>query len=122
MSPETIMKSYCNKVGIQFDDSMLRWDEAPKDLQVFQEWMPWFEGVLTSTSFQPSATKPKSPMVMPDLPRHVLKAIEDNMPYYNKLHALRLKPDLLTVHWSSMRGLKRAFVSIVWNESMSLQI
>lgn len=60
--------------------------------------MPWFEGVLTSKTFQPSATKPKSPNVMPDLPRHVVKAIDDNMPYYNKMHAVRLRPNLLQPH------------------------
>ena len=76
---------------------MLNWDESPKNLQMFQEWMPWFEGVLTSKTFQPSATKPKSPMVMPNLPRHVQQAIDENMTYYNKMYALRVKPDLLQV-------------------------
>ncbi|ELT90072.1 hypothetical protein CAPTEDRAFT_218722 [Capitella teleta] len=95
--PETMLRLYCDKVGIEFQDRMLNWDEAP-DMQVFHEWMPWFEGVLTSKTFQPSATKPKSPNVMPDLPRHVVKAIDDNMPYYNKMHAVRLRPNLLQPH------------------------
>lgn len=56
--------------------------------------MPWFEGVLTSTTFQPSATKPKSPNIMPDLPKHVRQAIDDNMPSYNKLYRLRIKPQV----------------------------
>ena len=58
-----MLKLYCEKVGIDYQSSMVNWDETPKDLGVFQEWMPWFEGVLTSKSFQPSATKPKSPQV-----------------------------------------------------------
>jgi len=77
---------------------MLNWEDNPQDLNVFQEWMPWFEGVLTSNTFQPSATKPKSPMVTPDLPRHVQKAIDENMVYYNKMYALRLKPNTLQIH------------------------
>ena len=66
-------------------------------LATAQDWMPWFEGVLTSNTFEPSATKPKSPMTMPDLPRHVQKAIDENMTYYNKLYALRLKSNTLQI-------------------------
>lgn len=97
LSSEVTFRLYCDKVGIKFEDRMLNWEETPQDLTVFQEWMPWFEGVLTTNTFQPSATKPKSPMIMPDLPRHVQKAIEENMVYYNKMYALRLKPNLLRV-------------------------
>ena len=95
---ETTFRLFCDKVGIKFEDRMLNWEDNPQDLAVFQEWMPWFEGVLTTNTFQPSATKPKSPMVMPELPRHVQKAIDENMVYYNKMYALRLKPNLLQIH------------------------
>lgn len=94
---ETTFRLFCEKCAIQFEDRMLNWEDTPQDLAVFQEWMPWFEGVLTTNTFQPSATKPKSPMVMPDLPRHVQKAIDDNMPFYNKMYALRLKPSTLQI-------------------------
>jgi len=97
VATETTFRLFCDKVGIQFEDRMLNWEDTPQDLAVFQEWMPWFEGVLTTNTFQPSATKPKSPMVMPDLPRHVQKAIDDNMPFYNKMYALRLKPTTLQI-------------------------
>ena len=100
---ETTFRLFCEKVAIQFEDRMLNWEDlnwedTPQDLAVFQEWMPWFEGVLTTNTFQPSATKPKSPMVMPELPRHVQKAIDDNMSFYNKMYALRLKPSTLQIH------------------------
>ena len=95
--PENMLRQYCQKVGIKFDDSMLNWDEAPKEMEVFQDWMPWFEGVLTSKTFQPSATRPVSPQVLPNLPKHVQKAIDENMPIYNKMHAVRLKPILNTL-------------------------
>lgn len=94
---ETTFRLFCDKVGTTFEERMLKWEDTPQDLAVFQDWMPWFEGVLTTNTFQPSATKPKSPMVMPDLPRHVLKAIEENMVYYNKMHPLRLKPSTLQI-------------------------
>ena len=35
---------------------------------------------------------------MPDLPKHVRKAIDDNMQYYKKLHEKRLRPNTLHVH------------------------
>ena len=59
-------------------------------MQVFKDWLPWFEGVLTSSTFKPSDTKPKSPMVTPDLPRHVQKCIDDSMLLYKQMHAVRL--------------------------------
>lgn len=93
--PETMLRLYCDKVGIEFEDSMLNWEESPQEMELFKDWMPWFEGVLTSKTFQPSATKPKSPNVLPELPRHVMKAIEDNKVYYNKMYAYRLRPNTL---------------------------
>lgn len=99
-SAETTFRLYCDKIGIPFEDRMLNWEENCPDLEVFKDWMPWFEGVLTTNTFQPSATKPKSPMMMPDLPRHVQKAIDDNMVYYNKMYALRLKSHTLQILWT----------------------
>lgn len=88
---EPFLRQYCDKVGIDFQESMINWQETPKDIAAFTDWMPWFEGVLTSTTFQPSPTKPKSPLIMPDLPKHVQRAIDDNMIYYNTMYAKRLR-------------------------------
>lgn len=93
--PEDMLCQYCNKVGLNFEPKMLNWEEMPEDLTVFQDWMPWFEGVLTSKTFQPSKTKPPSPAVMPELPGYVEKAIKDNTPYYERLYQLRIKPNTL---------------------------
>ena len=60
---EDILRQYCRRMGLEFEDGMLNWDETPKNMEIFKDWMPWFEGVLTSKSFEPSATKPKSPQV-----------------------------------------------------------
>ncbi len=91
------MRQYCIKVGLNFEEGMLKWDDTPKEMEVFQDWMPWFEGVLTSKSFQPSATKPKSPLVLPNLPGYVQKAIDDNMEFYNQMYKHRLAPNVLEV-------------------------
>ncbi|CAD5124802.1 DgyrCDS13064 [Dimorphilus gyrociliatus] len=92
--PDSLLKQYCEKVGMEYEESMLNWEQTAQNMNVFEDWMPWFEGVLTSTTFQPSATKPKSPNIMPDLPKHVRQAIDDNMPSYNKLYRLRIKPQV----------------------------
>ena len=92
---EDILRQYCQKTGIAFEPNMLNWEDSPRDLTVFQDWMPWFEGVLTSKKFEPSATKPVSPVVMPAVPHYVQKAIDDNMDAYKKMHAQRLKPNTL---------------------------
>lgn len=44
---EDMLRQYCQKVGVEFEESMLKWEDTPKELGVFQDWMPWFEGVLT---------------------------------------------------------------------------
>lgn len=95
--PEDVLRQYCNKVGIEFEEKMLNWDETPHDMQVFADWMPWFEGVLTSKSFKPSATKPKSPQVMPDLPKYVVTCMEENKKLYDMLYAKRLIPNKLSI-------------------------
>ena len=31
---EAMLRLYCEKVGIEFEDSMINWDEQPKDMAV----------------------------------------------------------------------------------------
>ena len=94
---EDILRQYCIKVGVPLEEKMLNWDETPQDMSVFQDWMPWFEGVLTSKTFQPSATKPKSPNVLPKLPPYVQSAMDENTVYYNKMYKYRLAPNVLEI-------------------------
>ena len=72
---------------------MLNWEDSPNEIEVFKDWMPWFGAALASKSFRPLANEPNS---LTELPRHVLEAIEDSKVYYNKLHALRLRPNIST--------------------------
>ena len=107
-----MLKLYCSKVGIAFEQSMIDWNETQQQmkvtsrppshcshthvaseqvfLQVFKDWLPWFEGVLTSSTFTSSDTRPKSPMKLPDLPPDVQRCIDECMPVYNEMHAVRL--------------------------------
>jgi len=73
-------------------DTDVEWNGDAKDASVFRQWMPWFEGVLTSSTFQPSMTTPHSPTVVPELPRHVQQVIDESSVYYQQLYDVRLTP------------------------------
>jgi len=94
---ESMFRAYCAKTGIAFERPMLTWDDDAENAAVFRRWMPWFEGVLTSSTFQPSAMKPHSPKVLPELPRHVQQAVDDSLHFYRQLYDVRLRPTTLDV-------------------------
>jgi len=94
---ESICREYCAKIGVTFEPQMLNWDNEAENASLFQQWMPWFEGVLTSNTFQPSMTKPHTPKVLPELPRHVQQAIDDSRVYYRQMYDVRLRPETLVV-------------------------
>ena len=88
-----MFRAYCAMAGITFDTQMLNWNNDAEDSSVFRQWMPWFEGALTSNTFQPATTKPHGSEVMvSELPRHVQQAIDDSDVYYRQLYDMRLIP------------------------------
>jgi len=90
-----MFRAYCAKIGITFETQMLNWNNEAENSSVFRQWLPWFEGVLSSNTFQPATTKPHSPKVFPELPRHVQEAIDDSYAYYRQMYAVRLRPKTL---------------------------
>jgi len=92
-----MFRTYCTKIGITFETRMLNWDNDTEDTSAFQQWMPWFEGALTSNTFLPSTTKPHSPKVVPELPRHVQQVIDESDAYYRQMCDFRLTPTTLDV-------------------------
>ncbi|XP_074640879.1 uncharacterized protein LOC141898717 [Tubulanus polymorphus] len=84
--PEPILREYCARTGIPYDNAMVNWDQTPPEMKLFQDWLPWFEGTLKSTSFRSPATKKKTDEA---LPFDLEACIESNMPYYNKLYEKR---------------------------------
>ncbi|XP_013390865.1 branched-chain-amino-acid aminotransferase-like protein 2 [Lingula anatina] len=92
--PEGILKAYCAKTGIEFDPMMLNWEHNKPDMEIFKEWLPWFENAMTSKSFQSSGPSAKRPRKadQDELPSEVKACIEDCMPYYKKMFAKRLHP------------------------------
>jgi len=93
-----MFRAYCDKIGVAFETEMLKWNnEADENSTVFRQWLPWFEGALSSNTFQPAAAaKPRSPRVHPEeLPRHVQRAIDDSYVYYRQMYDVRLRPPTL---------------------------
>jgi len=92
-----MFRAYCAEIGVTFETQMLNWDNDVEDASVYRQWMPWFEGVLTSSTFQPVTTKPHSPKVVCELPLHVQQIIDESNAYYQQMHDVRLTPTSLDV-------------------------
>ena len=48
-----MMRLYCEKVGIEFEDSMIHWEHPVKDTSLFDDFPHFFEDLLKSSSFKP---------------------------------------------------------------------
>ncbi len=49
---ETTVKLYCDAVGIDFQECMLKWNPlTPAQYKQFEEWAPWLETALNSSGF-----------------------------------------------------------------------
>jgi len=92
-----MFRAYCAKIGVAFETQMLNWDNDAEDASVFRQWMPWFEGALTSSTFQASTTKQHNPKVVPELPPYVQQIIDESDVYYRQMYDVRLTPTMLHV-------------------------
>jgi Sulfotransferase domain len=83
-NPGGILKLLCEKVGVEFSDSMLSWPPGPRETDGI--WAKhWYGEVLTSTTFRrPSAREPEP---VPDRLRGVYEAC---LEAYQRLHQHRL--------------------------------
>ncbi|XP_014670149.1 PREDICTED: uncharacterized protein LOC106811124 [Priapulus caudatus] len=89
-NPESILQQYCKLTGLTYVDTMLDWSDCPVDESVFGAWLPWVTGVLKSTRFHPPSGRKDFDVA--SLPEPIQACIEDCMPYYNNLHAKRIRP------------------------------
>jgi len=90
-----MFRAYCAKIGVAFETQMLNWNNEVENSSVFRQWLPWFEGALSSSTFEAETTKPHSPKVLPELPRRVQQAVDDSYVYYKQMYAVRLRPTTL---------------------------
>lgn len=79
-NPETVLRQFCDKIEIPFDDNMLKWEaqKRPED----GIWAPYFyTSVHESTGFMPY--KPKTEA----FPKDLEPLLNEALPYYKLLEA-----------------------------------
>ena len=96
--PQSILRQYCEAVGIPYSDSLLKW-EAGDDI-VKKNWLTsksllhgnktgnYYAGAFASTEFQPASDPPSGD----DVPDDVKELIAKAEPFYQKLYEKRIKP------------------------------
>ncbi len=85
-APDATMSAYCDRLGIPFVPSAMRWER--KDVQAWNGWKRWHVEALASEKI--NAAKPP-----PDLngqPDHVKRMVAKVRPIYENLVRHRLRP------------------------------
>ncbi len=93
---ETILRLYCDAVGIDFQDSMVHW--PPMTAQHRAKFLEWEEADhFMKAVFESTGIRKKSPTQLPDVetqPWEVQECIRENLPLYQTLYDQRLRlPD-----------------------------
>lgn len=84
-NPRAALSGLCDALGIPFTEAMLHWPEGPKPYDGV--WAPhWYGAVHRSTGFE----DPEG--ALPDLPDDARRLVDQALPYYERLAALRLRP------------------------------
>ena len=85
------MKAYCERVGIQYEEHMTKWKagEVPKAWEDGLWGFSWRYPAIHSSGFLKSRGKSNDPDVT--YPIDVMKAIDDNRPFYEKLYSVRVR-------------------------------
>ncbi len=82
--PHAQLEALCDALGIPFVDAMLSWPAGPRDTD--GAWAPyWYAAVEASTGFEAYRRRQ---VELDDGPARLVDACR---PYYEKLHALRLR-------------------------------
>lgn len=82
LDPRGILRKLCERLDLEFQSSMLRWDAGPRVEDGV--WAPhWYHAVHRSTGFAPY--RPKR-----EFPDHLAELLDECRPWYNRLfeHAL----------------------------------
>ncbi len=86
---ETYLRLWCDAVGLDFQDSMINWRPLTEEqLEQFKPWGDWVKEATNSDRFLQSTPSPVDNSMLPE---EVKICIQEAMPYYEKLYALRLK-------------------------------
>ena len=85
LDPRAMLAALCQAVAAPFDDAMLHWRPGTRDTD--GAWARfWYDSVIRSTGFEPYAPRSER------LPQRYHKLLDQCQPYYDRLHACRLRP------------------------------
>ena len=97
--PSEVMQSYCEAVGLEFEENMTSWEPGP--VPEWDVWAGWHEDALKSSGFKARVKKNRSRSCavfdVEDLPPEVAAVVEECMPYYESLSAKKLLPKNISV-------------------------
>lgn len=83
LNPRGALERLCLSLGIPFTGAMLQWQAGPKPYDGI--WAPhWYGAVHRSTGFE----EPEGPL--PELPAHYQRLVDQALPYYHRLAAMKL--------------------------------
>ena len=87
-NPEGIMRAYCAKVGLKYQENMTRWSPGP--VAGFEcQWSDWHKNLLVSTGI--TRAEHKAQEVPEDLPEEVKHIVTECIPYYEAAHESRIR-------------------------------
>ncbi|MDQ3910669.1 MAG: sulfotransferase family protein [Actinomycetota bacterium] len=82
--PEGIVAAYCETLGIPFVPEALSWE--PREVPEWQIWSEWHEDAEKSTGIKRQLVEQK-----PEIPEGLEEVYSRCLPYYEALHAERLR-------------------------------
>lgn len=94
--PASVLRQYCQAVGLPYDDSLLTWEEG--DACVLRNWrisksylaanqmVGFYETAFSSCGFHPAKDLPDT------IPDDVLRLAKNADPYYQELYKMCIKP------------------------------
>jgi hypothetical protein len=83
--PEGIVAAYCERIRVPHKPEALSWE--PGEVPEWRMWSEWHADAQNSTGLQPRSPEPEKP-----LPKELREVHERCLPYYEELHAKRLRP------------------------------
>ncbi|CAD5118418.1 DgyrCDS7128 [Dimorphilus gyrociliatus] len=85
-----ILKKYCQKIGMEYKDSMIQWDDSSKSFQqnFTKMWHPWLKNAFTTKKFEDTLQGKKQDKDMPEV---FHEAIKESMHIYYELYKYKLE-------------------------------
>lgn len=104
LNPKNIMKEYCNLVGLNYNDNILKWEKGSENQSIekhFETSIEWHKrvletnGIISKTENEIKKDNENAiKFAKQSLPNDVLEAIEENIPAYNELYSKRFRIDI----------------------------